>query len=208
MKALNQITLLVVTTTQRDALTASTGDMVFNSTTSQVEIYGASSWAGMGGGGQEMMVFSAESIGTNAATRSILGTNSQTYIAFSGTGAVDDAGTSFVIPPNYSSGLKFYLIWVMDGTGTGQGRISLNIVQSSDQEAADNATVDESLEILDSGQDTTAWLIQITPKSTSVLTWVAGEVCSLEIERDPGHGSDTMADTFYLKNLIIEYTKS
>lgn len=41
----------VVTTAQRDALTPSTGWIVYNSTTAQLELYSAMAWAAVGGGG-------------------------------------------------------------------------------------------------------------------------------------------------------------
>lgn len=161
----------------------------------------------VGGGGQAAWSIPSESIYANAATRSFIAANSQSYLAFSGTGAVDDAGTSFIIPPDYGSGLKFRIGWIMDGTSTNQGRIALNIVQATDMGAADSATPDETIEILDDGQATTAWMNQITAYGASGLTWAAGETCVVELERDPGHASDTMTDTFYLKYLVVEYTK-
>ena len=95
----------------------------------------------------------------------------------------------------------------MDGTGTGQGRIALNIVQSTDLGKTFIATPDEVIEILDAGQDTEAWLTQISPLVASSLDWSPGECCIVEIERDPGHANDTMADTLYLAYILIKYDK-
>ena len=149
----------------------------------------------------------SQSIFANAATRSFLSANSQDFLVFSGTGAVDDAGFSFQIPEDYKGNLQFCYVWCMDGTGTGQGRLAFNIVQSTDLGKTFITDPDEVIEILDSGQDVAAWKIQISPLIASSLTWQPGECCIVEIERDPGHSNDTMADTLYLAYILIKYDK-
>jgi len=162
---------------------------------------------GGGGGGKGSFSITDRAINVNAAGRTTLATNSQSYVAFAGAGAVDDAGTSFIIPDDYKDGLAFAISWIMDGTGTDQVRFNLNILQQIDLGLEDSGTPTESLEILDDAQDTAAWKYQKTSKVVSGQTWTIGESCSLEIERDPGHANDVSADTAYLKHLIIIYNK-
>lgn len=147
----------------------------------------------------------AEGIFANNATKSFLGTMSQIFIAFSGTGAIDDAGFSFQIPEDYKGNLRFHYIWSMDATGTGQGRISVRLLKSTDLEKSFIGAPDEVLEILDDGQDTAEWLVQISPTVISDFDWTPGDVCVVELERQPSHANDTMADTLFMSIFVIEY---
>ena len=151
------------------------------------------------------IIVNAESIFANNATKSFLGTNSQPFVGFSGAGGTDDAGFSFEIPADYKGNLRFRHIWAMDATGTGQGRILVRLIKSTDLEKTFLADADELLEILDDGQDTTAWLTQKSPTVTSALTWKSGDICIVELERDPGDSNDTMGDTLFMSFFVIEY---
>lgn len=151
------------------------------------------------------IIVDAESLFANAAGKSFLGTNSQLFVVFSGTGAKDDAGFSFEIPADYKGNLRFRYVWTMDATGTGQGRILVRLVKSTDLGKTFIADADELLEILDDGQDTTEWLTQKSPTVTSQLTWKSGDICIVELERDPGHANDTMNDTLFMSFFVIEY---
>lgn len=204
----NRFVAAIPTEVRNDLTAPYKGYKIFNTTTVQPEWYNGTAWVSTGAsGGVGKICIPAEAIGTNNATRSILSSNSQTYLSFSGVGAVDDAGTTFIIPEDYASGLKFYAVWIMDGSSTDQARLALNIVQATDLSGKHNDAASETLEILDNCQNVAAWTNQVTPKVSSGLTWTPGETCILEIERDPGHVNDTANDTLYLSALIIEYTK-
>ena len=45
----DSLNLKSYTTTQRDALTSATGDLIYNSTTNKVQVYNSSSWSDLGG---------------------------------------------------------------------------------------------------------------------------------------------------------------
>ena len=157
--------------------------------------------------GKGIIVKDAESIFANAAAKSFLGNNSQLFVVFSGTGAVDDAGFSFEIPADYAGGLRFHYIWTMDATGLGTGRIAINLIQATDLNKTFIDAIDETLEILDDGQDGTAWLTQKSPSVSSALNWLPGDICIVELEREPGHVDDDMSDTLFMSYFVIEYDK-
>jgi hypothetical protein len=147
----------------------------------------------------------------NEFYRNLAGTGtlgSHRYMSFAGTGAADNGGCKFVIPADYGSGLNFRIVWIMDGSGTDDVKFFFNLIQSGDLETADNTTPTEVLSVIDTAQATTPWLNQITGSVASALTWVPGEVCFIEVERDPGDAEDTSNDTAYLSCVIIEYTKA
>ena len=150
---------------------------------------------------------SANEIYSNTTARTIISSSAQEFLSFAGTGAIDDCGFNFKIPEDYKANLRFRICWLMDGGSTNQARIAVNIEKGNDLTGLFTDTNDEVLEILDSGQTAAAWTIQHTSYVKSGLTYSIGDTVIVKLERDPGHASDTLTNTFYLARVDIKYDK-
>ena len=150
------------------------------------------------------IAFDSHSIYGNAASRTVLGSVSESFLAFSGTGAIDDAGWSGIVPIDFKSKMMLGFWWKMDGTGTDQTRIAANIHTSVD-EGQTYTVVDEVLELLDNDQDVEAWKAQFMGFKEITISLTGGDYLRIEIERDPGHADDVSNNTFYLNNMVLKY---
>ena len=158
----------------------------------------------MDGGIVKTMIWLEEDIGITTAGKSVLSSTNQFFVSFAGVGSDDEAGLSIIVPEDYHSMGCFGYWWIMDGSGTDTGRLALLLTQQSDLEG-DYTDVDETLEILDDGQDVAAWKSQFTGYNSVSSLLVPGKKLHIQLVRDPADAQDTMSDTIYLEVLVFKY---
>jgi len=152
--------------------------------------------------------FSDQEIAVDTASRTILSSTTTTFVSLAGTGPDDEAGLSFQIPDDYVSGGELAFYWSMDGTNANQGRIAMNITHSTGADSEVHSNTDETLEFLENGYSGTAWRVLKSAYKTLATSIAAGDYIHIQIQRDPGHTDDVLADTMYITTLMFRYTSN
>lgn len=126
--------------------------------------------------------------------------------AFLDTATKDSLYTLFHVPENYVGNAKFYFIWTAGvTTGNVVWDADYRVVGGDDTTSLDQSTAQESLAV--TASPPSAANNRRTPSVTPTAgNFTAGSTVELKISRDGSSGSDTMAATAQLMDVIFEYT--
>ena len=150
------------------------------------------------------LTFNSNDMALNTATRSTLTPLVMAVTRFDGTGAVDDAGLSFVIPNDYVSGAQFYFTWRAASTSANNAKIYLDLYTGSTNNLGSLTTSVETLGIVTTPTNTNTFIF--SSAATSSISFSGGNTVHLRIYRDPADAADTYTGTLDMINLNFKYT--
>lgn len=147
--------------------------------------------------------FNSNDMALGTATRVVLSPLIMNTTRFDGTGAVDDAGLSFIIPNNYVDNPQFYFTWRASSTGTTSAKTYIDIYTGDTSEIGSLTTVVETLSFLDVPNYSNTFLYSPTVNSSLILS--GGNNMHIRIYRDPGDVQDTYTGTLDMINFNFKY---
>ena len=149
------------------------------------------------------LTFNSNDMDLGTATRVILSPIIMSVTRFDGTGVVDDAGLSFIIPNDYSDTPQFYFTWRAASTGTTSAKTYINIYTGSTNELGSLSTSVETLSFVDVPNQINTFLYSPTANSSLVLT--GGNSIHVRIYRDPSDVIDTFTGSLDMINFNFKY---
>ena len=150
------------------------------------------------------LTFNSNDMALNTATRSTLTPLVMAVTRFDGTGAVDDAGLSFVIPNDYVSGAQFYFTWRAASTSANNAKIYLDLYTGSTNNLGSLTSSVETLGIVTTPTNTNTFIF--SSAATSSISFSGGNTVHVRIYRDPSDAADTYTGTLDMINLNFKYT--
>jgi hypothetical protein len=149
------------------------------------------------------LVFNSNSMTLNTATRSTLTPLVMSVTRFDGTGPIDDAGLSFVIPSDYISSPQFYFVWRAASTGATNAKIFIDLYTGSTNNLGSLTTPVETLNIIATPTNLNTFII--SSAVTSSISFSGGNTVHARIYRDPSDGGDTYTGSLDMINFNFKY---
>jgi hypothetical protein len=147
--------------------------------------------------------FNSNDMILNTATRATLTPLVMAVTRFDGTGVVDDAGVSFIIPEDYVGSPEFYFTWRAATSGTTTAKINLALYTGTTNNLGSLATAVETLSIISTPTNVNTFLY--SSGTTSNVNFSGGDSVHVRIFRDPSDVNDTFTGALDMINLVFKY---
>lgn len=147
--------------------------------------------------------FNSNDMALNTANRITLIPLVMSATRFGGTGAIDDAGVSFIIPQDYLNTPQFYYTWRSSTTSANIAKIFMDIYTGTTNNLGSLTSSVETLSL--TGSPTTANVFLFSPTTSSSLVLSGGDNVHVRIYRDPSDAGDTFTGDLDMINFTFKY---
>lgn len=147
--------------------------------------------------------FNSNDMALNTATRVTLTPLVMAATRFDGTGAIDDAGISFIIPSDYVGSPQFYFTWRATTTSANNAKIFLDLYTGSTNNLGSLTTIAETLNITTNPVAANTFIF--SSAATSSISFTSGNTIHARIYRDSADTGDTFTSTLDMININFKY---